>query len=550
MTCYQYAGDLLSRPSRSADCKAGPWNWLPRALLAAAAGLVLLTVPSKPARADGDIHNVKHIIIVMQENHSFDNYFGTLPYVPSGPYHQGPCKNGDHRCVDGLTCTGAYAGLSCSNANADDSGSAVHSFHEPHYCVFPDLDHEWADSHAEANFMNPNDALMASPNDGFVRMNDLTDQPDLSPESATEDETMGYYTQTDLPFYYSLASTFAIDDRYFSSVLGPTFPNRSYLYAATSFGHVLALPDEIPPTGGYKPITGTIFDLLNSGNVSWVTYFSDVAASFSFLDTFFSPPHVVPVTQFFTDAAAGKLPSVAFVDPAFGFGGIKTEDDEHPPTDIRKGQYFVSLLVQAVRSSPEWKDSIVFIVYDEAGGAYDHVAPPKARQGGLLSPDLTNPGLCEDLSNPPASLLPGGGANCHDFPFNSLLEAEVLCPALAISQPGYPTACANFDQLGFRVPFIAVSPFSKPHYVSHTVGDHTSLLALIEKRFLHGKFHVNANEQLLGHEHDRHHLTARDQHAHTLEDMFDFNHSPSLNVTIPAAAPTPLATDPNCGSVF
>jgi phospholipase C len=541
MTRYPHTDDLLSRSSKPADCKAGPWNWLPRAVLAVAASLALLTMAPKPARADGDIHKVKHLIIVMMENHSFDNYLGTLPYVPSGPYHHGPCKNGDHNCVDGLACTGAYASLTCSNSNPDAGSSAVPSFHEPNYCVFPDLDHEWADSHAEANFANPNEALMASPNDGFVRMNDLSPyQPDLGVENATEDETMGYYTQTDLPFYYSLASTFAIDDRYFSSVLGPTFPNRSYLYAATSFGHVLAIPDEFPPAGGYKPITGTIFDLLDNNHVTWANYFADVPATFSFLDTLFSPPHVVPVTQFFTDAATGNLPSVAFVDPSFGFGGIKTENDEHPPTDIRKGQYFVSLLVQAVRNSQAWKDTIIFIVWDENGGAYDHVAPPKARQAGLLSPDLTNPGLCEDLSNP----LPGGGANCAA----SLLEAEALCPALATSKPGYPTACANFNQLGFRVPFIAVSPFSKPHYVSHTVGDHTSFLALIEKRFLHNvKFPVNA--QLLGHNHDRHHLTARDQDAHTLEDMFDFNHSPSLDVAIPAA-PLPSPSDTNCALVF
>jgi phospholipase C len=102
--------------------------------------------------------------------------------------------------------------------------------------------------------------------------------------------------------------------------------------------------------------------------------------------------------------------------------------------------------------------------------------------------------------------------------------------------PFYPLSCANFNQLGFRVPFIAVSAFSKPHYVSHTVGDHTSILALIEARFL------NPESEDEG---DRLHLTARDQHANTLEDMFDFDDSPSLDVTIPAA-PIPLATDPNC----
>src|ERR1700674_2571736 len=170
MKRYPHAGHLLSRSSKSADCEAGPRNWLPRAVLAVAASLALLTMPAKPARAEGDLHKVKHIIIVMQENHSFDNYLGTLPYVPSSPYHQGPCKNGDHSCVDGLACTGAYASLTCSNSNADDSGSAGHSFHEPNYCLKSDLNHEWFDSHAEANFANPNDALMSSSNDGFVRM--------------------------------------------------------------------------------------------------------------------------------------------------------------------------------------------------------------------------------------------------------------------------------------------------------------------------------------------------------------------------------------------
>ncbi len=531
MTRYQHADDLLSRSSKSADCKAGPRNWLPRAVLALAASLALLTMPPKPARADGDLHKVNHIIIVMMENHSFDNYLGTLPYVPSGPYHHGPCAPFDHRCVDGLTCTGPYKSLTCSNSNPEADSAPVHAFREPNYCVRPDLNHEWFESHLEANFFSPNDALMASPNNGFVIVNDLTLQPDSGGESATEDETMGYYTQTDLPFYYSLANTFAIDDRYFSSVLGPTFPNRSYLYAATSFGHVLSLPDEVPPPGGYKPITGTIFDLLDASHVSWVNYFSNVPATFSFRDSFL-PPHIEPVPQFFADVNAGALPAVSFVDPNFGppFSAITDENDEHPPTDIRKGQYFVSQVVQAVRNSQSWKDTVIFIVWDENGGAYDHVAPPEASQGGLLSPDLTNPGLCEDLSSLPTSLLPGNGANCA----YSLLEAKALCPTMVA--PFYPLSCANFNQLGFRVPFIAVSAFSKPHYVSHTVGDHTSILALIEARFL------NPESEDEG---DRLHLTARDQHANTLEDMFDFDDSPSLDVTIPAA-PIPLATDPNC----
>jgi phospholipase C len=83
---------------------------------------------------------------------------------------------------------------------------------------------------------------------------------------------MGFYTQDDIPFYYNLASQFAINDRYFASVLGPTFPNRAYLLAATSFGH-LTTSDTFPPPGGYKPINGTILDLLEKNNVSWADYF-------------------------------------------------------------------------------------------------------------------------------------------------------------------------------------------------------------------------------------------------------------------------------------
>src|ERR1700737_640313 len=188
---------------------------------------------------------------------------------------------------------------------------------------------------------------MANPNNGFVIVNDATEQVDGGVESATEDETMGYYSQTDLPFYYSLAKTFAIDDRYFSSVLGPTFPNRAYLYAATSFGHVLALPDEFPfgtpPPGGYQPITGTILDLLDANGVSWVNYFFDVPSSGSFRK--FASPHLKPITSFYTDVGTETPPAISSFVPAFGFGGPKLENDEHPPTDIRKGQDFVSHVV-------------------------------------------------------------------------------------------------------------------------------------------------------------------------------------------------------------
>jgi len=500
---------------------------------------------STTALADGDLHRVNHIIVLMQENHSFDNYFGVLAYAPGSPYHAGAegCSEGDHHCVDGLACKADAAGnLKCANSNPEDDGTRVHVFHDPSRCVKPDLNHSWFETHEEANFTEPNATLHETRSNGFVRVNDATEQIDTG-ETPTEDETMGFYTQDDLPFYYDLAQKFAIDDRYFSSVLGPTFPNRSYLLAATSFGH-LTTSDTFPPPGGYKPITGTILDLLDARRVTWADYFQDApqGGTFRLFGATGIDPHFFPLPVFLAQAAgvpaSGELPQVSFVDPNFGLFGPASENDEHPPTDIQRGQAFVSKVVNAVRNGPHWTDTVIFITYDEHGGFYDHVAPPRAPQGHAPTPDGISPGQCADLSNPPASLQPGGGAECSSNLLSktdtTTIDAARLCPAFALNPTGpYPAECATFDQLGFRVPFLVISPFAKPGYVSHTVGDHTSLLAFIEKRFL-----STGDDATSGGDDEGHlHLTRRDQHASALEDMFDFNNSPSLNTMLTQASP-------------
>src|SRR5262249_21683749 len=210
----------------------------------------------------------------------------------------------------------------------------------------------------------------------------------------------------------------------------------------------------------------------------------------------------------------GALPSVSFVDPSFGLFTSATQSDEHPPTDIQRGQAFVSSVIHAVRSSPFWQDSVIFVTWDEHGGFYAHVPPPRT-----VAPDGIDPGQCADLSNPPASLAPGGGAECN-APLlggnSSVHDAIDLCPALAADPTGpYPRSCPNFDQLGVRVPFLAISPFAKRHHVSHTVADHTSILAFIETAFAPGK-----------------HLTRRDAHADDLLGLFDFERAPSLDAVI------------------
>ncbi len=517
-----------------------PWKW--NAALWLGLLSLSLTAPNA-AMGEGDLHKVNHIIIVMQENHSFDNYFGALAYAPGTPYHspggfgdddRHGCRPNDHGCVDGLSCFVSRTGnFTCFNSNIDDNGHLVLAFHDSRRCVVPDLDHGWFQTHLEANFSHPNATLWETLSDGFVRVNDITEQVDQG-ESPTDDQTMSFYNQDELPFYYDLARKFAISDRYFSSVLGPTFPNRSYLLAATSFGH-LTTADTFPPPGGYKPITGTILDLFDRNQITWADYFQDApqAAVFRPFSATAVDPHFFPLRVFLAQAAgtpgAGTLPQVSFVDPSFGLAGIQSENDEHPPTDIQRGQAFVSQVVNAVRNGPFWKDSIVFITYDEHGGFYDHARPPRAPQGFARTPDGISPGQCADLSNPPASLQPGGGAECTSnltsTTDTTVRDAEALCPDLAQDPTGaYPDRCASFDQLGVRVPLVAISPFSKPHYVSHTIGDHTSLLALIERRFLStGTSRMS--------------LTRRDRHANTLEDMFDFDRSPSLNTPLTQAMP-------------
>jgi phospholipase C len=499
--------------------------------LGAAAFVSVAALGSGPARADGDLSVVKHIIIAMQENHSFDNYFGTLPYGKKHKYHKAKvpkggtipvCKEKDHKCVDGLTCT-VKKGLitSCTNSNVDRNGTTIPVFHQSSFCVGPDLDHSWKGSHQEANYDNPNDTLNSSPNDGFVRVNYETEQHN------DENDTMGYYTRDDLPFYYGLAETFAISDSYFSSLLGQTLPNRQYFLAATSFGHLTT--DEIllgPPSPFYKPITGTVFDLLATNSVTWANYYSD---PLKYSLVFTAPDaHQKPVTDFATDAQNGTLPDVVFIDPSgfasltiYDINGTKYETDEHPPADIRAGQYFMwKYVVEPLRNSPSWDDSILIITYDEHGGYYDHVTPPPAAQGGQDTPDGIAPGQCADLSNPPASTLVGGGFNCN---VSRTQEAPAVCPGFTATGP-YPASCPTFNQLGFRVPFIAVSPFAKKKYVSHVVSDHTSLLALIENRFLSGA-----------------RLTERDANANGLEDLFDFKKKKSRKSKIPGEPPPPAA---------
>ena len=300
--------------------------------------------------------------------------------------------------------------------------------------------------------------------DGFTKAN-------VNAADPTGSRTMGWYDKTDLPYYYALNNAYATSDEYFQSVLSQTFPNRFYFLAGTSFGHIR----NDFPSGDSEFDVPTIFQNLDAAGISWKIYYAQIPFAYEFKYVRdHTAGHVFPIDQYYTDAANGTLPQVSYVDPIF-LGPTNVENDEHPPSNIQVGQNFASNVINSLTQSPNWPSSALFLTYDEHGGFYDHVPPPTA-----VTPD--------DI---PPMLQPG-------------------------DTPG------AFDRLGFRVPFTVVSPWAKPHSVSHAVNSHTSILKFIESRF-----GLPA-------------LTRRDAASNDLSDFFDFSHPSLLNPpTLPPAVIDP-----------
>jgi phospholipase C len=342
---------------------------------------------SGPDEPIGQRIPIDHFVIVMQENRSFDQYFQNLPKFGQPDADVAP--TGFHN-LD-------------SKKNRD-----VKMFHNPFLCG-KDTRHDWNSAHAQYD-----DGKM----DGFV---------DTS--SPHGERALGYYDELDLAYYYALANTFAIGDRYFASILGPTWPNRMFYHSASTFGHI---GNTAPPPGPDQP---SLFHQLQEKGVEWVVY----SGGMTFEEKIFrhlheeKGDHFKDIDGFFEDAKKNTLPAYVWIESTYG-GPDAT--DEHPPADIQLGQEFVSHAIDALMKSAAWAHSALFIIYDEPGGFFDHVPPPAA---------------C-----PPDGIEP-------------LLEKRHVR--------------GRFDRLGMRVPFIVVSPFAKAHYVSHHVYSHTSLTRLVQTRF-------------------------------------------------------------------
>ncbi len=281
----------------------------------------------------GPLAAVDHLIVLVMENRSFDTMLGAL---------RGDAAYAGAATVDGLRG---------NESNPDPAGGGVTVFRQTQAEVL-NPKHDWDSARVQFD---------GGLNDGFVR----------SASGATRyGDVMAFYQREDLPVTYALADQYTVCDRWFASVMGPTWPNRFYLHAATSRG-----------IRGSQPIlasnAATIWDHLAEKCRTGKNYFAGALPWFSMAfvgKSAAGDQPMVPsgIEEFFRDAKNGTLPDVAIIDPDFG------SSDDHPPTNVRLGQAFIASVVGALGASPQWPRTLFVLLYDEHGGFYDHVPPPAA----------------------------------------------------------------------------------------------------------------------------------------------------------------------------
>lgn len=509
-----------------------------------------------------DLSKIQHVIFMLQENHSFDNYFGMLnPYRKANGWDTG--ADGKEYDVDGID------DKLDTISNENDEGTVYNLYKFRTTCIDDDSS-DWLASYGDVNRYN---FLATRPiqMSGFVHTaegyakscsNGTTtcagDYTDTAGERA-----MGYYDQDFLNYYYYMASQFALSDRWFSPVASKSVPNRIAVFTGgTTQGlvHDPGANDHLPQLS-----INNIFEELDKAGVSWKIYytvtegycldeddcsgtgsalypaehFSNLSYSTHYLyenpskaackaptqpssvvgdssNSFcIDPTHVAPLSQYYSDLTNGTLASFAFIEAGYG------RNDEHPGSEqtILDGQAEVASIVNALMKSTEWKNSVFFLSYDEGGGPYDHVPPVPGHSNDFTDaslgtiPDISTIAVNPDSYNP---CVPSGGT------------ATLHCD-LKTSDPGAHSGDASAEkgfaaQLGFRLPNIVISPFSRKHYVSHIPMDHTAVIKFVENRFISSSAH----------------LTSRDAAQPDLLDFFDFTNTPWAT---PPSPPTPASEE-------
>jgi len=262
---------------------------------------------------------IQHVVVIVQENHTFDNYFGTFP--------------------------GA-------NGNQNDP-PGVKPFHLAGPIV--DLCHSTPCAHA---------AYDRGKMDGFL-------------QAEGSSETFGYYDQSDIPYYWGLAENYTLFDNYFTSVMGPSLPNHLSLVAAQDDGIADSVDTQLPNLN-----VSTIANELEAANDSWAYYSPYTAGNENALGLVSSiannatmKANLKPTEAFLTDLQAGKLPDVSYLT------GNDTQN-EHPPNSIVSGEQWVESMIGAIQASPYWGSTVILIMWDDYGGWYDHVVPPQVDKYG------------------------------------------------------------------------------------------------------------------------------------------------------------------------
>jgi phospholipase C len=507
--------------------------------------------------------SINHVIFMMQENRSFDTYFGMLnPYRRANGWNVG--SDGKEYDVDGIDDKlGKFT-------NQDDEGDVFSLFKFTSSCI-DDETSAWEESFGDVNrfdFLTTRPILM----DGFVHNSEGYTKFELSqpgvPASAFTDtkgqRAMGYYDQDFLNYYYFMASQFAVSDRWFTPIATKTIPNRIAVMSGGTTQGLIRDPSNDDHFGALN--IQTIFQELDNAGVSWKIYYSVTddscpagnddcttapnpfpATTFTYFtysqkylyqnpsgapctgntqaskavgdasNSFcIDPAHIAPLSQYFTDLGNAALPSFAFIEAGY------SQNDEHPGVNqsILLGQQQIATILNAFMSSPSWKDSVFFLAYDEGGGPFDHVPPVPGHTNDNTDAAL---GITSDVGsiavNPDQFLpcLANGTQHCDLQPGEPGTN-----PNDAAAQHGFAA------QLGFRVPNIVVSPFTKKHYVSHTPIDHTAVIKFVENRFIGGSAH----------------LTNHDGAQPGLSEFFDFTNVPWS--TPPSSLPIPAPVDSTC----
>jgi phospholipase C len=375
----------------------------------------------------GNIYTLGHIIFMLQENRAFDNYFGELAEYRVN--HNPPIQGAKLSDVNDLHTLPPDFQL----CNPNDL--CYPPFHARTECT-ENLSPAWSEAHVDMDLVG-NDWLNLTQNSIF-NMDQFLDV-DWSSWWGNNDpqhtRPLGYYDQTDLPYYYELATQFTTDDYWYSPAPTYTVPNRMYLFSATSHGHAYAPAKQDDPAWD-RP---TIFKLLTDRGISWRYYYQDNSvflAQWADWNDQRVRNNVRNIQEYYNILASPNadvlLPKVVFIERATATGF-----DEHPLNNVQTGAAVVANILSALFNSKAWPDSAFIFSYDEGGGFFDHVPPI--------------------LVTPPDNLAP------TDL------------------QRGDPKGL--FNVTGFRVPVVVISPWSRPQTVIHLKTDYTSILKLIEKRF-------------------------------------------------------------------